>query len=274
MPDRVQPIPAPLLDLGNQQRARADYLDAIKASMDAHPRSQQTAIGPSEVGIECDRRIGYKLLGYTEPDRPNLKAQIGTWGHAGLEDVFDTYNLTHSEFAGQERYLIENTVVIGEVPYLPYRLAGHCDLYDRVTGCVLDHKFVGPSQLRHYRKDGPSQQYRIQANLYGLAWTKHGFPVASVAIAFFPRQGEFDDIYVWQEQFDQHLAEQAIARLGGIAQVTGMLGLAGLQLLPTAEAWCQYCPFFKPGSTAIDEGCPGHPGAVAVTPPPSALTLV
>lgn len=274
MPDTVQPIPAQLLDAGNQDRTRTDYLDAIKTSMDAHPRSLQQRIGPSEVGIECDRRIGYKLLHYKEPEnRYNLKAQIGTWGHAGLEEVFDAYNLAHPEFGGQERYLIENTVRIGEVPYLGYPLAGHCDLYDRVTAAVLDHKFVGPSQLKHYKKDGPSQQYRVQANIYGLGWLRAGFPVSTVGICFFPRQGEFDEIYVWQDEFNQQLAEDALARLAGIAMVTSTAGPAGLAILPTAEAWCKYCPFFKAGSTNPAVGCPGHPGSPVVTPPPAALTL-
>lgn len=274
MPDIVQQIPADRLDLGNAPRAIEDYKQAIADAILNHPRSQQSEIGPSEVGISCDRRIGYKLLGHPEPQKVNWKATVGTAIHAWLETVFDGYNLDHAEFAGEERYLIENRVSAGPVPFLGYELEGSCDLYDRVTGIVIDHKTISPSQLKKYRSQGPSQQYRAQAHIYGYAWRRAGFAVTAVAIAFLPRNGELTEAYIWSEPYDEQVALDAMARLAGIAQVTRTLGAIAPTYLPTSDAYCPWCPFFKAGSTDPAVACPGHPGSVANTPPQSALTLV
>ncbi|GAA2178496.1 hypothetical protein GCM10009785_01280 [Brooklawnia cerclae] len=615
MPDIVDPLPPGVLDLGNVERATADILAAIHTAITDHPRSQQTEIGPSEVGIECDRRLAYKLLKFPEPERDNWKATVGTAVHAWMEEVFDAYNLAHPEFGGQERYLIENRVSAGVVPHLDYQLEGNCDLYDRVTATVVDwkglpldtpiptpdgwttqadlkagdtvfsphgltcqvvktypvqqrpcfrvsftdgtsivtddvqqltvsvggkktvtasvadlraivrepgghrqrqlrlynasplllpeaelpvhpyvlgawlgdggtvhgtigkpdealfdnirecgydvgpadkrgitrtvhglqtqlrelglqwvdghrgrpgekqrqviagkkeipasylrasyhqrldllqglmdtdgtwnrrrnqavftttsevlaegvrelvatlgwrariypqlahgfgktvtayqvafvpfganpfrlprkadlvhtegttrsqyrlvesiepagsvptrcidvnssshlylagrdmipvHNCVGPSQLKHYRSDGPSQQYRVQANLYGYAWVLSGFPVRTVMIAFLPRNGELSEAYLWSEPYTEQVALDAIARLAGIAQVTSLLGPASLALLGTHDSWCAFCPFFRRGSADLATGCPGHPGSVANAAPQPHLTL-
>ena len=269
----TRPIPAHLLDLGNADRALHDYKQAIAAAIRDHPRSQQTEIGPSEIGIECDRRIAYKLLGTPEPERLNWKAQVGTAVHAWLETVFDADNLANPQYDGEERWLVENTVSAGTVPHLGHDLTGHCDLYDRVTGVVIDHKVVGPAQLAKYRRNGPGQQYRVQAHTYGYAWTRHGFPVTAVAVAFLPRNGELSEAYLWHEPYDQQVALDALARLAGIAQVVRMLGPSSLDLLATHDSYCAFCPFYKASSTNPAAGCPGHPGSIANTPPQAPLTI-
>lgn len=273
MPDVTQPIPPNLLDLGNHNRSAVDYKTAIADAITNHPRSQQTRIGPSEIGIECDRRIGYKLAGHQEPKGLNWKATVGTAVHAWLETVFDTYNLTHPEHGGQERYLIENRVSAGEIPNLGYELTGSCDLYDRVTGHVWDHKAVGPTQLKNYRTHGPSTQYRVQAHTYGYGWMRAGHPVTHVGIAFLPRNGELSDAVLWSEPYDPQVAVDALGRLAGIAQVVGMLGQLAPVVLATHDSYCGFCPFYKAGSQDPSQGCPGHPGSVANTPSTPPLTF-
>lgn len=273
MPDITQPIPAHLLNLGDVDQAITDAKQAITTAILNHPRSQQTRIGPSEIGAECDRRIGYKLAGHPEPDQINWKATIGTAAHAWLETVFDTYNLDHPEHGGQERYLVENRVSAGPIPHLGYEVEGSCDLYDRITGVVLDWKTVGPAQLRSYRAHGASHQYRVQAHTYGYAWQRAGHPVTHVAIVFLPRNGELSEAHVWSEPYQEQVALDALARLAGIAQVVGLLGREGLHLLGTHDSYCAFCPFYRAGSTNPADGCPGHPGSVANTPPQAPLTI-
>lgn len=120
------------------------------------------------------------------------------------------------------------------------------------------HNCVGPAQLRHYKADGPSAQYRTQAHLYGRGLHLLGLPVETVGICFLPRNGELRDAFLWHEPWDEQIALQGLERLEGIAATCNMLGDAALAMLPTADVWCINCPFFKAGSTDPRDGCPGH----------------
>lgn len=261
----VYPLPDRLTQHGSDPAVLgAELLEEIRRSIDDHPRSQQVEIGPSEVGHPCARRIGYKLLGFPErPGPPNWKATVGTYCHSGLEEVFDGVNqrtaTAENDMLGQERYLIEETLYCGQIG--PQPLMGHCDLYDRVTDTVVDWKTVGPTQLKKYKAKGPGEQYRVQAHIYGRGWTLRGFPVQRVAVMFLPRNGELAEAVWWTEPYDEAIALAGMQRAEGIAIATSALGNAALPTLPTADAWCSLCPFFKAGSTDLAVGCPGDPGS-------------
>ena len=250
-----------------------EYLGIIQRTIAHHPRSLQAAIGPSEVGQPCARRIGYRLLGKPQRDQePNWKAAIGTAVHSWLERAFDRENLRQAnDLDGQERWLVETRLTVGSTATLG-TIEGSCDLYDRATGTVIDHKIVGPSQLRHYRADGPGQQYRWQAHLYGHGWQLAGHPAETVAICFLPRNGDLRDAYLWHEPYDAHIALDALRRLEGIATTCQILGDEALQLLPTAQQFCALCPWYQAGSTDPATGCPGHDMPLPESRPP--LTLI
>lgn len=242
-------------------RAAQDYMRAVIAGITEHPRTLQRQIGPSEIGDPCSRRIGYKLLGHAERDqKPNWKATVGTGTHLWLESAFDADNLKVA-VDGQERWLIETRVSVGVVEGIG-EITGSCDLYDRWTASVIDHKTVGPTQLRKYKSHGPGQQYRTQANLYGYGWRRQGQPVDHVMIAFLPRNGDLDEAYLWHEPYDEQVAIAALQRLSGIALATSKLGTQALTHLPTVEAYCAQCPFYRPGSTDVALGCPGDQAAI------------
>lgn len=247
---------------------RSELLALIADTIEAHPRSQQVALGPSEVGHPCARRIGYQLLGHPErPGDPNWKATVGTAVHAWLEEMLTADNPRQPARAeGFTRWVIEATVDCGEIAGTPLR--GHCDLFDRVTGTVVDWKTVGPTQLKKYRTSGPGEQYRIQAHLYGRGWARRGQDVRTVAVMFLPRQGELRDAYYWHEPYDEQVALDAIARAEGIALTTQALGSSAPAALPTADAYCSLCPFYKAGSTDPAVGCPGDPAATRGTTAP------
>jgi len=236
-------------------------LDTIAEAITNHPRSQQVRIGPSEIGVPCARRIGYKLLEQPErPGKPNWKATVGTAIHAWLEDVFDTQNLTFDAqhgHHGAERWLIETTVHVGDMG--DTAITGSADLFDRVTGTVIDWKSVGPTQLKKYKAHGPGAQYETQAHLYGRGMVAAGMTVRNVMIVFLPRNGELADTYIWHAPYDEQVALDALSRLSGIHLTTQALGPQALTSLPTADAYCTFCPFYKAGSTDLTEGCPGHP---------------
>ena len=250
-----------------------DYLAAITRAITDHPRSQQKALGPSEIGIACPRRIAYKLLNYPEPEQVNWRATVGTAVHAWLETVFDADNMRRATtLGGQERWLIETRLDVAKSPTLG-TISGSCDLYDRLTGTVIDHKAVGPSMLKMYRSKGPSQQYRAQAHLYGLGWAYRRMPVTTVAIAFLPRNGELAEAHVWREPWQPQIALDALARVEGIALAVKVRGRDALALLGTADNYCGNCPFYRPGSADPALGCPGDPGSATHRTPTPALTF-
>lgn len=252
-----------------------DYMAAVVDAITNHPRSLQKRIGPSEIGTPCARKLGYKLAGKPErPQKPNWKATIGTGGHLWQEEAFDRANLVWNQAHGNhgvERWLLEEHVTIGNDLH-GEPITGSCDLYDRVTRTVIDHKFVGKTQLAKYRSNGPSPTYRVQAHSYGVGWAHAGFPVDQVAIAFLPRDGELADAHIWTEPFNPGIAAAALQRLHGIQAALALLGDQAYTQMPTADDYCTFCPFYLPNSADLTQGCPGHPGNPATTQEP-ALTL-
>jgi len=89
------------------------------------PRSKQIAIGPSEIGHECSRRLAYKLLDWekiNEGGSSSWSAQVGTAIHAYLAEVFGKI----------EGYEVEQRVTIRS------GLSGSIDLFDVNRGIVMD----------------------------------------------------------------------------------------------------------------------------------------
>ena len=212
------------------------------------PRSQQRAIGPSEVGAPCIRRMGYRLLETEPTNQPDTwLAQIGTWVHAGIASVYEGINATME----QPRYLIEQRVQVTK------DLAGSVDLYDKKLKMVLDWKVVGDTSLKKYKKEGPSNQYRVQAHLYGMGLFNEGFDVERVAIVFLPRGGNLRQMHIWSEPFDPIIAMEGIERMRNAKEVIEMAEVRGLEILPTDASLCHYCPYYLPASTQLAVGCPG-----------------
>lgn len=254
------------------ERIGKDYLNVLTETIANHPRSKQKDIGASEIGIPCARHVGYKLAGVKPHQRqqPNWKSTIGTAVHSWIENAFDQMNLHMQDANGGERWLVETRLTVGYVNGKP--ITGSCDLYDRWTGTVIDHKIIGPSQLDNYRRNGPSQQYRVQAHLYGLGWVLKQQRVTTVMIAFLPRHGELRDAHLWSEPFDPTIAGEALQRLTGIDTAISTVGETALALLPTADHWCNSCPWFKPG--AQDVYCPGDPASPVNSHTGSQLNLI
>lgn len=258
---------------GDPALVAKEYLWVIEQAIMGMPRSQQTEIGPSEIGDECARRIGYKLLGRRAARRMGataLKTWVGTCVHLGLADAFDADNLriAAGQGTGEERWLVETRLEIAEVG--GETIKGTCDLFDTWTATVIDHKTTSPTRLAMVRKNGPDRKYRTQLNLYGLGWERRGYPVDTIMISFIPRDGLWDDAYLWWEPYDRALAEAELRRLEGIGTVIDVLGLGALASLPTHDAYCMFCPYLKINSTDLAEGCPGDP---AMERRPPALTI-
>lgn len=276
-PVQIPRLPDHLIQHGSDpDLLRAELMEQIVRAIEHHPRTLQKAIGPSEVGHPCARRVGYTMLDHPEcnPNRePAWKPTVGTAVHAWLEDVFTQANTTQAvRNEGATRWIVEGKVSVGDL--VGTDLNGHSDLFDRVTGTVVDWKCVGPTQLKKYKAHGPGDQYRYQAHLYGRGWAQRGQDVQRVAVMFLPRNGELREHVWWSEPYDEAVAIEALTRASGIKIATTALGTAVLPQLATANAWCQLCPFFRAGSTDLVTGCPGDENAVPSRSQDQILTLI
>lgn len=245
---------SPTTQTGLAGQISANVVETILRADREAPRSRQVALGPSEIGQPCTRRLAYKLLDWpkTNADTDPWLSMIGTFTHAGLADIFEAENRR----LGRERYLVERRLRITP------NLAGSSDLFDRDLHAVIDWKISGPDQVRKYRKNGPGPQYRTQGHVYGLGQQLAGEQVEHVAIVWMPRGGKTSDLHVWTEPYDHRIAIDAIQRVDKIRELIVAAdpeaNPACWSLFPTAEAHCTYCPYSLPGSEDLSVGCPGH----------------
>lgn len=228
-------------------------LDTLKQLVREHeasrPRSLQKRIGPSDAGTPCGRRLMYKLLG-VEPvntDSDPWAAIVGTAVHEWLRQAAEAENAR----LGRERYLTEVRVT------LPGYMSGSADLVDLDTGTLIDHKVVGAAALKRAKTGDVSAQYRTQVHIYGLGLQLAGYDISHVAVAYWSRSGALKDALYWTEPLNHDLVETALRRLDALKELTS-LGTAALPLVPTADAFCLYCPHYLPAATDPATACPGH----------------
>lgn len=229
---------------------RSELLDVIRWGMHNQPRTLQTRIGPSEIGTTCARKVGHKLAGTATVNHcdPWLST-IGTAVHAWLADVF-------RDAAGEpKRWMVEFKVPTGRIN--GQDVEGTCDLYHIPSRTVVDWKTTGTNRLRDYVRNGPGQQYRVQAHDYGRGWVALGMPVERVALMFLPRGEPLSKAHLWSEPFDATVPEPFYQRANNIAALIGALGPAAIPMLPTADAYCSYCNYFDPAASDLTRGCPG-----------------
>lgn len=220
------------------------------------PRSKQVAIGPSEIGHPCQRRIGYRLLGVDKTnDTPGWRPTVGTAVHAWLAETFimAEQERRKDDPDAPRRWLIEHRVDVGD------DITGSCDLFDRETRTLIDWKIVAATTLRSAKIDGPSEQYRTQVHAYARGWTRRGVDVDNVGIFYLPSSGELYEGHLWTEPYDEDIAINALERLARIRALTAAFGTKALSALPTdtPERLCRYCPWHLPASTDLAAACPG-----------------
>ena len=210
-------------------------------------RSNQKALGASEISGKCDRRLAYRMLGI---EKVNFKdpwySIIGTSVHAWLENCYKAKN----KELGYNRYLIEHKVNFHT------GLSGRLDLYDTATLSIRDWKTSGDSVLKEARL-APNEVYTDQLCQYALGLIKKGYDVKWLEIIFLPRNNTLSKAVIQRFPFDIERARAILARHDAIKKVVKINGKGALYLLPTDASGCFYCPFYLSGSPLLSEGCPG-----------------
>lgn len=220
--------------------------ETIWAAAVGRPRSRQAAIGFSEYGQVCERRLAYAAGEFPKVNTPDpWRADVGTAVHAHLAGVLARLN------AGSGRFVIEAPV--------EYRgVIGTADLYDRRRRMVLDWKTTTSHSRKMRQAGGPTYQELLQVAGYARGIEARGEVVATLAIIVLPVDLELTDIRAWVTTFDDDLRAQvdtAIDRLEAIR------GLEPAVAHPTPTSLCGWCPWHQ--STARDphNACQGQNGA-------------
>lgn len=231
---------------------RALVVSALHEHSNAMPRSQQRSIGASEAGSPCTRKLSYRMLAVPKanPDTDPYPSMVGTAFHTTLADIFNA-----ARWEG--RFLVEQRVEIR--PGMPSTL----DLFDTLTEDLIDWKILGATGLKRVKDEGAGPEYRTQQHLYGLGLKRHtGRGPRRVNLVCFPRGGMLSGLHVWSEPWDEQLALAALKRLDNITVALMQLDVEAKpehwQFLPTADAHCSWCPWYRPHSDDLAKGCPGH----------------
>jgi len=227
-------------------------------------RSRQLAIGPSEIGLDCDQRVARIIAGMPQiNDRFDPWAGIvGTSIHSWLRMAVDNYLAEHIVPIGDVNgptWITEAKVHADEF------ISGSSDLY---TGDVVDYKSAASDKIKAMRTKGREAipaQYLVQGHIYGLGNKRAGRTVRDIVLVFVPRNGLIKDMYLYREPYSENIAFAAIDR---IYRLVDDLNAADL---PDSEDWgnisrnpsgdCWYCPFYveRPAEMGPDAiGCPGN----------------
>lgn len=232
------------------------------------PRTLQSHLGPSELGVMCDRQVAGKLaaLPVTNHVVDPWPSIVGTACHAWAADAFTADNLRY----GYTRWLAEQRVT----PHPEH--PGTADLYDAAELAVVDHKFLGESSMQKVRKQ-PPRKYIVQLLLYGLGYLNLGLPVTRVVLAAYPRtKASLDDMYIWehattydgadgdllalvfrQTEYRKNWAQHILAG-GTPEQQMGRLRDVSADTGEDRDSECYFCPFYRPQASQDGMyGCPG-----------------
>lgn len=227
----------------------------------ASPRNLQRHLGPSELGVECDRQVVAKLLDLPPTNHvmdpwPSI---VGTAVHAWLAEALEQYN----ERIDTNRFIPENRVT----PMDGH--SGTADVYDIIERAVVDWKCLGQTTLDHLRLSGPPRKYLAQLLLYALGYRNIGVDVDRVVLFALPRtKSTLDELYVWERPASpaddvvllQVFEDTARRKVLADAVTKNQLRLTDIPAIPD-DSECIFCPIYRPQS-AHDNG-PGCPGIAA-----------
>jgi hypothetical protein len=224
------------------------------------PRSKQLAVGPSELGDACDRRLAYRIAGIPAVNTASdpWPAIVGTSIHQWLEKAINQYQEANGDLGWRTELRV----------YPDPLVQGSSDVFNIRTGVVLDHKSTGTDVMRKLKKGGaPPPGYITQIQLYGLGHANAGRKVERVALIFYPRSGWLSDVYVWSTPYDEAVARAALDRMYRIGHQLIELQIESnhhrFQFIEaTPGDSCTWCAHYSMelgiDVAASGKGCPGR----------------
>lgn len=248
--DAVKPVVKPSEPVQpNSPQFWPEYRVLIENEIRNQPRELQTHIGPSELGTDCVSCLAKKLAGWPQKRTASFLTFIGTCVHEHFERMFR--KLSESE-RYDKRFSTELRVNVAPLNgmYDGYDVTGSIDLYDHRNAVTGDWKIVGPTTLKNVKANGPSQQYRTQASLYGLGLRNSNLPVEYSAIYFLPRNSmTLNNAIPVEMPFDPKPGQWALSRAQLLVNLMDVIERADgadmrdawIHSLPKTEGHCFDC---------------------------------
>lgn len=231
---------------------REDLIEIIQWHNANAARSRQIALGCSEVGDPCDRKVSYRMAALAGPNTgmDPWPAIVGTSIHAWMESAVNSFQEAHNLSTwSTELEVAPNPLV-----------KGHTDLYR--DGLVLDYKFPGRTNLSKLRSEGIPPNYLTQIQLYGLGHEQAGRRVERVGLVALGREGWLKDMLVLTVPYDKGHAEDALRRIYKLGDYLLSHELDDPQTWANIESspsrLCSWCPMYRPGKAVDSHGCPGN----------------
>ena len=167
---------------------------ALKENDKARERSLQTELGASSV-YGCKRQAWSILrqVPKTNHDTESLAAIIGTAVHATVAEAMKNIDVFGDDFLIEQGFSTPD-------------LKGHCDLFIKSTGTVIDWKTTTKKNLSKF----PTEQQKMQVQLYGYLIEEAGHMVHEVCLVAIIRDGQMKDTKVHQEPYDRNKALEGI----------------------------------------------------------------
>lgn len=201
-------------------------------------RSLQQAIGISEIGSDCRKCVARKLAGRPKKPEGSWFPFIGTSVHAALEEGFARW---------PDDYHLEERLHVFD--YKSLKLAGSCDMgaysVDGEHFIVNDWKVVGERKIKEAQKGKVSDQYRIQAMLYGFGWAKLGKKVSHVSITFLPRDLDLNNAEVVMLRYDENVATDALNAAADMIDVAELVGWDAVIEKQPKASFCFDCKKYE-----------------------------
>lgn len=219
-------------------------------------RSKQVALGCSEIGDPCERKIGMTMAGLEQVNftADPWPAIVGTSVHTWLGDTVNAYQ----KHFGDEGWISELEVLATN--WLP----GHVDLYHAPTATVLDLKNPSRDNAKKMRKHGVGEVYTSQVQAYGKGVRRSGRPVKRVGVLMLSRDGNLRDMWCKTWPYDEEYVDAAIARVVDIGDQVIAADVENhpenwSQIPVTPSRLCGWCKWYNPSLPGpSDKGCPGR----------------
>jgi hypothetical protein len=197
-------------------------------------RDQQVSIGPSQVK-GCARQVWSQINNVPKTNLETLRmaSQLGS-------DLHDAYERRLNRI-DPFRYQTELEVEWNG-------LMGHVDCYDTVDMEVIDWKTTTKKKKSRF----PSEQQRMQVQLYGYLLSRNGYGVNSVTLVSICRDGNETDVQVHSEAYDEAVALEGVMWLDEVRE---------MKEPPVGERnaryFCRdYCSYYDKSAQV---GCSGAP---------------
>ena len=205
---------------------------ALKENDKARERSLQTELGASSV-YGCKRQAWSILrqVPKTNHNTESLAAIIGTAVHATVAEAMKNIDVFGDDFLIEQGFSTPD-------------LKGHCDLFIKSTGTVIDWKTTTKKNLSKF----PTEQQKMQVQLYGYLIEEAGYQVNTVSLVAILRDGQMKDTKVHQEPYDRNKA------LEGIQWIKDLQNTVYAPAPERPRIFCKdFCEWYDPTG---EVGCP------------------